>query len=801
MENSSGKKSKLAFPNASPAYVDLVETWQSRARPVVIWAGAGLSAPANLPSWPTLQNKIYSQALRYVSSLSLEQQKEKDGQLKAIKTLTSAWLAFEKLESILGTSNFEAEIKRELNFALKCVVPPAYSRLWKLGVHGFLTLNIDRLAYRAFSETGTSAPLVERSGFDVKALIGNINSIDRPFIANLHGVFEDPTTWVFTESRRQALMADERYQEFVRDILKYCTVVMLGISAHDVAVKDHLARLKKDGIRGTHIFWVSSESGSEPLEIAEQNGIRFVSYKNLDGSHAELNKFFDDIESFSSPQPDPPPVASENKTVGGPGTLPNLDELLVLAPNIQRELLNDHASRILNVESENSYEKFDTFCKTYNRAIHAAGLLDTEPGSDRILEYTLSNLEDSEGGFGTIWRAYDDEGNQVAIKVFKHEIRKNPSLLKAFRRGVRSLRILSKHQLPGIVEFKTACEIPPVLVMEWIEGANLFEAVNQGKLRDWHVRLRVAYDLVTAIYSAHSVPERVLHRDIKPQNIMFRDFHQDGDQSKLVVLDFDLSWHVGALEKSVLAKGANPYLAPEQLLTQSGMTSRSAAVDVYGFGMTLYFLVTGAVPIPFMHKSAEWPTRLEGIAKQVFKPWRSLPRRISRLIDVCTKHDQNLRPSFSQIAADISHLIQVLNGNLSLLDTASICEEIAARSEFLDNYKIIDNGTVFWRSLTGRLRTTIRPGIRGDDLFIKFEYMQTGGEQFNSLTTAFDQVYKIQQNFPATLIVGKANPTIQHGHYINEIHVAIDPKKLLEQIEMLHLAVSTSMNKLMSVGV
>ena len=554
----SGNDKKLVqFSEATQTYYDLLDEWKSRARPIVIWAGAGLSAPAGLPSWPTMQKKVIAEAKDYISTLSVEQQREKLTQYKALQSIDNPWLVFEKLESILGSNAFEASIRRSLNVALKCEVPKVYVELWKLGVNGFLTLNIDRLASRGYSESAAKEVLIERSGFDVKALIGSINTVNSGrFIANLHGVFEDPTTWVFTEPRRKALFADLRYQEFVRDVLKYCTVVMLGVSAHDIAIRDHMARLKADGL-GNHAFWLSSEIGSEALQLAEN------------------------IKSFSAPFIEAPPVSSQIFSNDAAEELPKIETLLTLSPNEQRSILNAQASRILASDTEHSYERFEQFCKEYNRVIHAAGLFDTEEGSDKVLNYTLSALEDSEGGFGTIWRAYDEDGVQVAIKVFKHDIRKNQNLLRAFRRGVRSLKILAKHNLPNIIQFKTACEIPPILVMEWIEGINMFTAVSQGRFKSWESRLRVACDLSEAIYRAHSVPERVLHRDIKPQNIMFKDFYQEQENAELVVLDFDLSWHVGALEKSVLAKGANPYLAPEQLTSISEMTSRSAAVDAF----------------------------------------------------------------------------------------------------------------------------------------------------------------------------------------------------------------------------
>lgn len=796
---SGNDKKNVQFAEPTQTYYDLLDEWKSRVRPIVIWAGAGLSAPAGLPNWPTLQNKVATEAKNYISTLSPEQQREKLNQYRSLKSIDSPWLAFEKLESILGGNAFEAAIKRYINIALKCEVPKIYIELWKLGVNGFLTLNIDRLASRGYSESAVKEILIERSGFDVKALIGNINTVNSGrFIANLHGAFEDPTTWVFTESRRKALFNDSHYQELVRDVLKYCTVVMLGVSAHDIAIRDHMARLKADGL-GNHAFWLSNEIGSEALQLAESSGVRFISYKNTDGTHGELLKFIEDIKFFSIPIIEAPPVSSPISNNKNTGKLPPIEALLTLPPNKQREILNAQASLILTTDNEHSYERFEQFCKEYNRVIHAASLFDTEEGADKVLNYTLSALEDSEGGFGTIWRGYDDDGTQVAIKVFKHEIRKNQNLLKAFRRGVRSLKILAKHNLPNIVKFKTACEIPPILVMEWIEGINMFTAVSQGRFRSWESRLRVACDLSQAIYRAHSVTERVLHRDIKPQNIMFKDFYQEQENAELIVLDFDLSWHVGALEKSVLAKGANPYLAPEQLTSINEMTSRSAAVDAYGLGMTLYYLCTGKVPTPFMHQSSDWKSRLEQIAKQSCKNWRSLPRRMARLIDLCTKHDQNIRPSFSQITADLVNLNNIIQGDLIHADTRLICEELAARVEALNPYTIEADGVVVWSSPTKRIKTTLRPA-NIDSILIKFEFIQTGNEQFNSLTNASELISRTHLHFLPSMITKTPVYTQQHGHYINEIQLDLKMPTNLIILESLQKSLEVVMDKLMTVS-
>ena len=114
-----------------------------------------------------------------------------------------------------------------------------------------------------------------------------------------------------------------------------------------------------------------------------------------------------------------------------------------------------------------------------------------------------------------------------------------------------------------------------VVVMDWVDGPNLTEAVQKKVLKNWTMILTLARDLARIIHAAHLLPERVLHRDIRPPNVMLRDFWTNGNELNVVVMDFDLSWHVDALEKSIVAKPLG-FMAPEQLHQRESASTRSA---------------------------------------------------------------------------------------------------------------------------------------------------------------------------------------------------------------------------------
>jgi serine/threonine protein kinase len=137
------------------------------------------------------------------------------------------------------------------------------------------------------------------------------------------------------------------------------------------------------------------------------------------------------------------------------------------------------------------------------------------------------------------------------LLVLHERIRNDPEMLQGFRRGVSSMRILGKASVRGIVPYCRASEIPAFVVMEFIEGPTLQQAVEQRIIRGWDALLRVAVDLADILRRSHQLPERVLHRDIRPSNIMLRNGWDRGDDWELLVLDFDLSWHRGAPELSI----------------------------------------------------------------------------------------------------------------------------------------------------------------------------------------------------------------------------------------------------------
>ncbi|MDP2228185.1 MAG: protein kinase [Moraxellaceae bacterium] len=751
---------------------ELLEAWKVGARPVVVWLGAGMSTPAGLPSWVDLRTAILNAFKQDASLLQERDKAARLAKLENLKKMDSLWATFEELEK-LGKATFDSVIKSEFTKSLKVSPPEAYKDLWDLGVRGVISLNVDGFSRRAFAESQFSKlTLVERNGFNVSALIGYLTKNDSRIIANIHGDAEDPSSWVFTESKLQQLLKKKDFNEFVFDCIKYGTIVLLGVSATDKAVIDHFtsAMAKAPGA-GPH-FWVTCSPADEQTK-AENSGIRVIRYIN-DGKHTFVSNLIEKLKAYKLVDENADPVTYAANTRGVYGDIPTPKQIMELSPNQIRKVLNGAAVDI--IDGNNGYVEFDNFCKKYSRAIHDATYFDSDEvnEADQVADYKVCSSE-QEGGFGRVWRAIDSDGNQVAIKVFKYEVREKLDLLKAFRRGIRSMRFLEQRNVPGIVKFIDATEIPPVVIMEWVEGITLHEAVMQGYTKDWEQIVRVGKDLATAIHAVHSTPERVVHRDLRPQNIMLRNYYQDRDSAQVVVLDFDLSWHLGALEKSVYVSGGTSYLAPEQLTEKQGASTRSAAVDSFGLGMTLYYMVSGKDPEFFMYARNDWESRVGQVCGSIkSKNLACLPKRISRLILAATHEEQSRRITFAQMAAELHILYSVFySGDASDIDL--LAEEVISNTPSVGVYKASDDGAYFYESYGG-LGFKVFPESYDEKLIrLSFSYVQSGVEDFNMLPQVGAAFKSISDKFKG-YDVSDRSCDLSHGDFRVSLLVRCEQK-------------------------
>ena len=701
----------MAFNKSQKSYVALRSIIAERTNGVVFWIGSGPSVEAGLPSWTGLREKLLESLEEKIQQLDSNEGKSLKRSVKLLRGEQNNWRAFELLRNNLGMTTWRSRIRELLGATEFTGTPVMYEKIWRLRPHGILSLNLDRLVTRAYNQANIDGSLVTEFVGRRVAQYAHVLKSPHPFICHLHGQLEDSSTWILTYEDLARQKKNASYERFIGTCLTAKTVVFIGIGADDQAVGGFIEQLSKLGIDVSSHYWITHRRDSSTDSWAEGQGVRLIRYKATKEDHSDLIEMLDDLIDYVSRDAENYPPIFPVGLRPSEQEIPSRADLLSLNEEKIRQNLNSEAGRILGVSSPDTIEEYNRFSREYDQAIYRAWYTTTESGNNELLGHTLLE-EAASGAFGKVYKATDSEGNYVAVKVLHQEIRRNINLFQAFRRGVRSMQILQKNQIEGMVPYRKTFEIPACVVMDWIDGPDLNEAVASKQIHQWELVLRIGSEIADIVRRGHVLPERVLHRDIRPSNVMLRRFYSHPDWD-VVVLDFDLSWHRGAFDQSVVHGSTTfGYLAPEQIQDIQGVSTRHAAVDSFGIGMVLFFMMSGRDPIPDEHKHNDWKDTLKRAAKRLPAiQWLSVPSRYARLVDNATQDNQAKRWDMTQIQAELLRLHEAVLTPESIRSNELIAEEVASRCEFSKNYEWDDNTL----SAVKESPSGVRLRVRGDE--------------------------------------------------------------------------------------
>jgi eukaryotic-like serine/threonine-protein kinase len=190
------------------------------------------------------------------------------------------------------------------------------------------------------------------------------------------------------------------------------------------------------------------------------------------------------------------------------------------------------------------------------------------------------------GGMAVVYKAYDSIDDRiVAVKVLKEEYLKNDEFRRRFKNESKAVAVLSHPNIVKVYDVSFGDRIQ-YIVMEYIDGITLKEYIEQQKVLTWKEAVHFTVQILRALSHAHE--RGIVHRDIKPQNIMMLE---DGT---IKVTDFGIARFAHSETKTMTDKaiGSVHYISPEQ--ARGSLTDEKS--DIYSVGVMLFEMLTGDLP-------------------------------------------------------------------------------------------------------------------------------------------------------------------------------------------------------------
>ncbi|PYP17761.1 MAG: hypothetical protein DMD54_06950 [Gemmatimonadetes bacterium] len=246
------------------------------------------------------------------------------------------------------------------------------------------------------------------------------------------------------------------------------------------------------------------------------------------------------------------------------------------------------------------------------------------------------------GGNATLFGAYDEQGQKVAIKVLHPEL----AVSVAADRFLREIRYASQLNHPHIARLLDSGENDYLLwfVMPFVPGETLRQVVRRERMLPVDRAVRIATEVLDALAHAHE--HGLAHRDIKPDNIVC-----SGDSGAILV-DFGIARAIATsgedrVTRSGFVVGTEEYMSPEQA---GGSPDIDGRTDIYSLGVVLFEALAGRPPFSAASAAAVLDMQQHAPPPDLRKLRRDVPRALS---DTVMKSLAKAREARWQTASDM----------------------------------------------------------------------------------------------------------------------------------------------------
>jgi serine/threonine-protein kinase len=288
-----------------------------------------------------------------------------------------------------------------------------------------------------------------------------------------------------------------------------------------------------------------------------------------------------------------------------------------------------------------------------------------------------------QGGMAVVYRGLDTSlRREVAIKVLHHHLAEHAEARERFEREAQAVAKLRHENILEIFDFSGLDSSESYIVTEFIDGQTLKEFVTDHQIKFPEIGAMIALQVCRALGHAHSVG--ILHRDVKPENIMIRN---DG---VVKLTDFGIAQMVDLQRLTVTGQllGSPAYMSPEHVEGKP----LDFRTDVFAVGIVLYQLVTGELPF----KGRNPHEILKRIAECKYLDPRVVNPRVGKelggIIQRALEHDKDAR------YPNVSEMLEALEEYLSGSGLSEYADELA---------RFFDNAVSYEMALKPRLLSTL----------------------------------------------------------------------------------------------
>lgn len=636
----------------------LIKKIKENPQSFIFIVGAGMSQPAGLPSWSELAEGM----INYYERLFQNDEDSTHKKAEQLRESNNLWEVFSELKRDLPSNEYNKYISEQLSDKGH-QIPLNYKLIWQLDVCGVITFNIDKFILNAYSYVyQTAVDFATRKEF---YKYNNFPVSNEKFVFFPHGEISDSSSWVFTEEEKKAVYKDRDIKNILTTLINGKNLVIVGFNPREYSFLSLLNDISiGETISGHDNYYIGANISDIHIKKLGEYGISCISYKPEDKEHSDIEKMLKSMYKYVPKDAEYPAVYLGEKYL--PEDIPPYKKCSEMGLDKLRDILNGNIANILPVDvvpTNEQINKLHEFYKTYSAQLHVAWFVNPEsPDGQKLHGYILKKAI-GRGAFGNVYEAYNEKGEKFAIKILLPEVKDKVQYLSCFRRGIRSMKMLKEHDIEGMVKIHSSYEVPACIIMDFVEGYTLREAVDKKVLFSLHNKISVLKIVAEIMHKSHNLKECILHRDLKPENIMLQDFYYEYEMEplKVVILDFDLSWHKGATELTVpLGAMSQGFMAPEQAEENENFT-RNTAVDMYSIGMISYYVLTGKNPAPNQHRFSNFKDDLIQDIRNNYKiKWKCLSSFLAETIVKSTLQDPLKRLSLEAYLANISIALDMI---------------------------------------------------------------------------------------------------------------------------------------------